>query len=98
MFQSLWLKRLKHKFQNTRIRKEQSLDVIKMKKEKYGAPKKEKTVETGSTSTVNAEFYGRANYTHNPKKPESEDGESTKRHMEWLKKSCILQQDRVGNT
>ena len=51
-------------------------------------------------SSVNAELYGRANY--NPKKPESEDDESTKRHLEWLKKSCtsgkqedIVKRDRL---
>lgn len=84
--QALWRKRLRQKFQNTRRRKEASLDVVQEHKSKFGYPKSSTVQPMKMTmSSANAEMYGILRYL--PEKPSSEDEESTKRHVQWLKEA-----------
>ena len=81
--QALWRKRIRQKFQNTRHRKEKSLDLVKENKMKYGTKASDETEP--SVSSVSKEMLGIKHYL--PEKPASEDDDSQKHHVQWLKDS-----------
>ena len=91
-FQTLWLKRLRRKFHNNRKRKESALDVVIANQQRFGKSSKEEANEhKGTQKSGSGEMFGMANYL--PSAPASEDQESTKQHISWLRSTARVRRE-----
>ena len=82
LLQILWRKRLRHKFQNSRRRKDFCHETVVNKKRKFKS----------SEGSIKKPVHGPSSKQYLPEKPEGEDDASVKKHIEWMQTESKMRQ------